>query len=657
MKRVLAALVVLTLMATCLAAPAFAEDEGGYDTVDFYTTIAAFTDATGETIDSFQESPALTALVEAGELAPVAERISAEPMVVVPLDSVGTYGGRIRSAATSPTTGSAETWTARTQPLLIVGSELSSVQPNIAKGWAFNDDYTELTLYLREGMFWSDGEPFDADDFAFYWDYMAHNEELFPNKIGLWNMNGKPVAFEKVGQYEVKYIFPEPYPTIINAFAVNNRNYHTIPFAPEHYLSQFHIDLNPEAEALAKEAGYDTWYSHFLFVYPDEVQQRLNPELPCVDPWMLVSVDEIGNKYFDRNPYYWKVDTAGNQLPYIDGQDRMLLDGAAITMELLAGKLDYCLQFAKVDDYALYVEYAEQADIRTALWVDARGSVGANMKANQHYTGDPLVADLLTNTTFLEALSLALNREEINDIIWLGLATPRAATVSDTVAYYEDWMGEYMAAYDVEGANARLDELGFDWDSNHTYRLHPTGETLELTLEFTTLANNTTAIMELVKQYWEAIGVKTNLKQHDQSLFEVRSNAGELQFRIWNLDNTTALGHQGGPLILAPYAQTFDIWRTSNGENGDVPPENVQAYYHLSKDFQQVEMGSERYMEIGKELLTVALENMWNIGIAGMTPQPMVVKNNLLNTPENGIFDYDFRFWMVFHPEQWYWGE
>lgn len=627
-----------------------------YDTVDFYNTVADFQAQTGAAITAYAQSPDLKAREDKGEIPPVALRVSEEPMVIVPLDSVGIYGGRIRSAATSPTTGSAETWTGRTQPLLIVGPDLASIRPNIAKGWQFNGDYTELTVTLRKGMCWSDGAPFTADDFAFYWDKMILSDDIFPIKPEIWTVGGELATFEVVNPYEVKYTFAAPNPTVINYFATNNRMYHTIPFAPAHYLSQFLPSVNPDADKVAKAAGYDDWKAYFLYLYPNEVQARLDPALPGVDPWILTRVDEVGNKYFDRNPYYWKVDTAGNQLPYIDGQDRMLLDKAAITMQLLAGNLDYCLQFTSVDDYALYVENAETANLRIALWTDARGSVLADMRPNLNYKLDEAVGELLRNLKFREALSLAVNRDEVNQIIWKGLAKVRAATVSPNVPYFEDWMERYMAAYDVDGANARLDEIGLVWDSAHAYRLRPDGKPLELIVEYTAFEGNVTTIMELVKGYWEKIGVKTTLKAIDQSLFDVRTNASEMVFYIWNLDNGTAIGHQAAPLLLGPYANDYALWRTSLAAQGTEPDEQTKEFYATAAAFSQVALGEGNYNELGGELLALSLRNMWHIGIAGMTPKPMVVKGNLLNTPTAGIYDYDYRYWMVFHPEQWYWG-
>ena len=155
----------------------------------------------------------------------------------------------------------------------------------------------------------------------------------------------------------------------MSVLALANRSYlSSVVFAPGHYLKQFHIDYNPQANELAKENGYESWSQYFLYIYPDEIQARMDTGVPGIDPWILERVDDLGNKYFERNAYYWKVDTEGNQLPYIDGQDRLLMDAETIRLKLPAGELDVGLQFTNVDDFELYVQNEEQGDYRTELW-------------------------------------------------------------------------------------------------------------------------------------------------------------------------------------------------------------------------------------------------------------------------------------------------
>ena len=635
--------------------PAPSEGASDYDTNDFYATLEAYTAETGKTIESFDEAPELAELVANGALPPVEERISKEPMVMVPLNEVGTYGGRIRTAATSPVTGSAETWTMRTQPLFIVGADLQSVVPNVAKGWKFNDDYTELTVYLREGMKWSDGTDFNADAFEFWYNAIFLNDEILPVKPPAFMSGTELMGFTRVSDYEIKYTFAEPNPAILSVLALANRSYlSSVVFAPGHYLKQFHIDYNPQANELAKENGYESWSQYFLYIYPDEIQARMDTGVPGIDPWILERVDDLGNKYFERNAYYWKVDTEGNQLPYIDGQDRLLMDAETIRLKLPAGELDVGLQFTNVDDFELYVQNEEQGDYRTELWVDGRGSVLCNFRFNLNLK-DEKKNEIFNNLNFREGLSLAIDREAINDVIWKGLAVTRAATVAPSVSFYEDWMGEYMAQYDVEAAKAKLDECGLVWEEGNEFRTYPDGSVFELNVEYSTFEGNVTAALEMIQQYWQAVGIKTNLKVIDTALQQENRLSGELEFWVWNVDGGSEFGFYADPLLYTPEALEWDKYLKSGGTEGQEPSPEYAEYWEKTQQFRSYPMGDSEYTRLGGELLTIQGESMWNIGIAGLTPKPMVIKNGLKNTPYEGVYDYDYRYWMVFHPEQWYW--
>lgn len=628
-----------------------------YDTVGFFDTVADFTATTGMPIDSYGESPDLATLVAKGELPAVEDRISAEPMVVIPLDEVGTYGGRIVTAATSPVTGGVDAWTGRTQGLFIVSDDLAGVRPNVAKGYEFNDDCTELTVYLREGMKWSDGEDFNADDFEFYYEAILCNDELLPTKINQFVTGGELMSFEKVNDYEIKYTFKEPNPSIVIYFGQNNRMYLSVPFAPEHYLSQFHIDYNSEANELAKANGFESWVQHFLYIYPDEIQARQDPNVPSVDPWVLTSMDDFGNKYFDRNPYYWKVDTEGNQLPYIDGQDRLVYDRQTISLKILAGELDYALQYTSLDDYQLYVENGATAGYRTSLWTDTRAQVLCNLSFNMN-VADPNKNELFNTLAFREGLSVAINRADINEIVWKGLAVTRASTVTPSVSFYEDWMGEYMTEYNPELASQKFDEAGLGWDAAKKYRTYKDGSVVELELVCTPMQGEGIGpALEMMKANFEAVGIKTSVKLIDQTLLTEQNNAGELDFWIWNVDAGTEFGFYSNPLSWLPQAIYWAKYMNTDGAEGTEPASWYKEYWEKAKEFQTYLSGSEEYLKTGSELLNIMADNLWNIGIAGLTPHAVMFDNNLKNTPESGVTDYGYRQWMVYHPEQWYWAD
>ncbi|GAG39098.1 unnamed protein product, partial [marine sediment metagenome] len=253
------------------------------------------------------------ALVDAGELPPVEERLPEEPLVIEPLEEIGQYGGILKCASTQPA-GGAEAWTLRVQPLFMISSDLKTIVPNIAKGWDLSKDYKTLTIYLRKGMRWSDGVAFTADDFLFWYEAILLDEEIMPVKTASWVAGGELVKMSKVDDYTVRFQFATPYPSIISRLGYIG-NWTSNPFAPKHRFEKYHIKYNPKANEVANEEGYDYWWQCFkdhLTEYP--ISEKNSPDV-SLDPWVQTKIDSFGNGYFDRNPYYWKIDTAGNQLP------------------------------------------------------------------------------------------------------------------------------------------------------------------------------------------------------------------------------------------------------------------------------------------------------------------------------------------------------
>ena len=627
--------------------------------VVFYATLAEYEAQTGNRIESFNEAPVLAALVAAGELPPVDERLPDEPMVVEPRDTIGKYGGRVRQSATSPTTGGAESWTLRTQPLFRVVPSPSgdSVIPNVAKGWDLSDDFSILTVHLRSGLKWSDGAPFDADDFLFWYNDILLNEEISPTIPGIWAPGGVPVEVTKVDDGTVQLQFASSYPSIVTFLGFEGRSYHRIPFAPRHYLEQFHPAHNEDAGKVATEAGYDNWADHFQYIYPNEVQQRWDVNVPTVDPWTMSEVDSIGNKFFDRNPYYYRVDIAGNQLPYIDRQDRILFSNKeAINLAAISGELDYAQQDLVTESYQLYKENEERGQYRVSMWYDGRGSVLVDHKINMNHP-DPVKRELFGDLRFRQALSLAINRDEVNEAVFQGLATPRAATVRSDVSFFDPAWETHFTAYDPDQASALLDQIGLPMSGE--YRTLPDGSDLQLVIEYVEMEGPRGDVEQLVKDYFEDVGLQVQLKQIEQSLWGQRYRAGELDIGVWNLDGTNESGYHSNPFAIQPYARAWMAWLNSGGTAGEEPPEALKEWFALSGEVQKYPMGSEEYQDAARRANQILLDNLWHVGIIGNMPKPTIIKTALKNTPtEPGVRIYQgYRFWMIYNGDQWYWDE
>ncbi len=620
-----------------------------------WTSLEEYENDTGKAITSFKQAPMLDEKVEKGELPEIEERLPEEPLIVNPLGEIGRYGGTIRSGAFGPNSGGVDADHLRLQHLFQIEPDLNTIGPNIAKDWELSEDYKTLTIYLRKGMKWSDGHPFTADDLLFWYNDIALNEELTPVKLSVWMVGGEMFEMVKVDDYTIRMEFAAPYPAIDVALI---KSFWNGPFyAPKHYLKQFHINYNPDANDLAKENDYNSWWEYFLYHFDFEAKiQDINR--PVISPWMLVQVDALGNKYFERNPYYWKIDPAGNQLPYIDKQDRVITANKDVRiMKFMDGELHNAGENPlPISDYTLYKTNEEKGNYTVYLFDNTRGS-DASVFFNLTHK-DLVLREIFNDVRFREAMSLAIDRESFNETFFFGKAKIKQATVPSTTSFYEDWMGEYMIEFNSEKANELLTEMGLKWDNNHNVRLRPDGEPLEVTLECTEEFAN---YAQLIAEQWTAVGVKTNMKQQERTFFYERGLANARDAGIWTFDGVSELSMRasdggrlrptwGEPLDVAPLWQQ---WFDSNGESGQEPPEDVKKIYELLDKFKVVKPGSEEYLEIGKEVLTISSKNLWIIGTV-VSPRVILLNNNLGNVPTEGTFAWDYGFWSPYKGDQWY---
>ena len=310
-----------------------------------WPTVTAYTAATGKAITSFSEAPALAALVASGDLPPLDQRLPPDPAVIRPLDEIGRYGGTFNSSGDGREAAPGAIVEGSSQLLTTYNPDISQIFPNVIIGWEQSNGDRTFTLHLRPGMKWSDGEPFDADDFVFWVKAVGEDDRVFSrirSRNVIWS--GSVPSIEKIDQYTVAYTWPEPYST------APLRMMATRPFHPEHYLAKFHVDFGDDAEKLAREGGYESWAQSFNDRSAERDGGGTRPvtlsandiPMPVLDPWRLVD-EAPDSELWQRNPYYWKVDTAGNQLPYVD---QVLVPmypkpEEQVPVKLMAGEMDY----------------------------------------------------------------------------------------------------------------------------------------------------------------------------------------------------------------------------------------------------------------------------------------------------------------------------
>lgn len=602
-----------------------------------WTTPAEYEKATGNKIEFYNEAPMLADLVAAGTLPPLEERLPVEPVVDNPFESVGNYGGTLILGQVSAGTGYPASNFTTFESLFSLGRDGTTIVPNIAKGWEFNDEGTEFTIFLREGLKWSDGDIFDADDILFYWEDMILNTDITPNVPPRFAPGGEPMVVEKLDQWTVKFSFKIPYFAILpNLSSVVFTGCQGDIFEASHYLKNFHIKYNPNVEAEAKEAGYESWVQYFGAVRYFWWAAREG--VPTMGPWHIVQMIPEGT-IMERNPYYFKVDTAGNQLPYIDQVKATIFnDSGTLALKTVAGEYDYQDWSTSVADYPVMIDGQEAGNYKVFMAPSLWTSIAA-YSVNQNYAGDPADAEILRDIRFRKALSYSIDRDEINEVIALGQGTPFQATTHPSASYYKEEWGTKFIEYDVDQANTLLDEMGMDKRDSEGFRLRPDGEQFSLIISDVNDAVPE-KMGELVKEYWDAVGIRTIVTATDRTLMGQQFASGEYMVSGWAMDGAADLAVAigvNGYLQGWQWGPEWNVWYNSNGTAGQEPPADVKRMMELYK---QVPFLSPAEQEAALvEIWDIWSEGLWRIGTIGMVPKPGIYRVGLHNVDTETFTD------------------
>jgi peptide/nickel transport system substrate-binding protein len=483
----------------------------------------------------FNEAPMLAELVQSGQLPAVEERIPSEPFVVTPFSEVGTYGGELRFGFTggSPAWGGL-LYLAGWENLMAWKPDFSGVVPNILASLEANEDASVWTATVREGMKWSDGAPFTADDIAFYIEDFLMNEELNASGFGAdWVPTDMAAdfQFEQVDEMTVRFIFPRSYGTFPLILAMwQGRQF---AMYPKHFLEQYHAEYNPDIDALVTEEGAENWMSLFMTYAPanwgdPDMAFFRNPEYPTLGPWRVVEPLGTGTTIrLERNPYYWKVDSEGNQLPYVDTLVGIQYqDDQARTLAMLSGELDF-LKDPTNDTLPQFVEVEDQGNIViTRVLTDA-----ANGYVLQFNMSHPSKGEVFSDINFRIGVSHAINRPEMIELFNQGLGYPsQVCPLPESPLYVEACNNQYIE-YDVALANEYLDKVLPNKDSDGM-RLGPDGEPFNIVLIVInnwSWAPNNTQIGEKTIEYLRAVGLNVSMNAMPDTQFEPVAKANEVE--------------------------------------------------------------------------------------------------------------------------------
>ena len=598
----------------------------------------------------FQEAPALKELVEQGLLPPVEDRLP-EPddiYVVVPNDEVGRYGGTLRVVTMSPTGDGDDNMLADPSSLVKPSADGGSIIPEVAKRIESSEDATIWTIHLRRGMRWSDGHPFTADDIMFWYEDILLNEDLTPVVGDHWKAGGEVVQATRIDDYTVQFEFAAAKPFFENVLVHQSI---TGVFKPKHFLTQFHVNYVPAGElaALVEAEGFENWYQLFQAKGLYRYALPLVEGLPGVSPWVLSHMT-ADRRVFVRNPYYWKVDTEGNQLPYIDGiQTEIISDTEVAQGMILSGQIDFSAMQTNVANYPMYRQFEESGGFRTVLWESGLGSEILYMVNMTHE--DPVLREIFQDFRYRQALSLGINRDEINEVIFFGRAEPRQHTLVSSSRYYEQEFADAYIEYDPERANQLLDEVGLDRRDGEGYRLRPDGQRMSYTLEYFAWIPPWTSNVELVSQHWQELGLDIRIREVSGELISQRGPANMLDAGLWTGDKATDILFPVQAQFLVPVAPGWERtkwplwgrWFHTSGEAGEEPPAQIKELRGWWEELME-EPDEERQIELGKNILRSQAENLWVIGTVGNAPHPIIVSKELRNFPDEGYWNWDVVF-------------
>ncbi len=591
-----------------------------------------------------QEPAVFADAVASGALPPIAERLP-EPALVVDLEAkgraFGTPGGTLR------------TMVARSKDVRqmvvygyarLVGYDQDyKLQPDILESVENQDDKV-FTLHLRKGHKWSDGHPFTSDDFAYWWNDVANNELLSPS--------GPPDFLRVKGNFPtvtfpdaqtVVYAWDDPNPSFLATLA------QAVPpfiFRPKHYVSQYHATyVDPETLAeVVDENRLRSWAA--LHNKIDNMHRFDNPDLPTLQPWVNKSDGKKTRHIFVRNPYYHRVDAHGVQLPYIDNVEMTIVAGGLVAAKSNAGESD--LQGRGLDFRDISILRKGEADgsnYRTFLWGNGYASQIA-IYPNLNYNDD-VWRGVLRDVRVRRALSLGINRATINKALYFKLAKPGALTVLPQSPFFKQEYRDAWASYDIEAANALLDEAGLDKRQGDGTRLLPDGRPVEIVIETAGERQEVENALQIIIDNWRDIGVKLVMRPLDRDILRNRIFSGTTMAAVWYGWDDGLPQSYTSPAYLAPRDQQFFAWPKwgqfyqTNGGSGQAPDmEPAARLLQLSLDWDGATNAPQR-AAIWDEMLKIHADNVFGIGLLAGAPQPIVVNKHLMNVPEKAIWAWE----------------
>ncbi len=589
------------------------------------------------------ETPSLEAAVKAGKLPAIAERLPKAPRVIdlaAMGKEPGRHGGRLKTLLGKQK--DIRMITVYGYARLVGYDRDLNLNPDILESVDVEEGRI-FTMHIRPGHKWSDGHPFTSEDFRYWWEDLANNKSLAPGGVPReLIVDGKPAKFELIDELTVRYTFDSPNPNFLPAIAAARPLY---VYIASHYMKQFHEKYRPAGDLAeeVKKHKQRNWAS--LHRRLGRQYRPENPDLPTLQPWRNTTKPPADQFIFGRNPFYHRIDEKGQQLPYIDEVVVGLGSTSLIPSKAGTGESDLQARYLRFDNYTFLRANADKYKFNVLLWETAKGAQIAlfpNLIAN-----DVEWRKLFRDVRVRRALSLAIDRDEINQAVYFGLAKPSNNTVLANSPLFKDEYQTKWVQYDPEMANKLLDEAGLTKRDSDGFRLLGDGRVAEIIVETAGESTEESDVLELIRESWGKVGIKLFTRTTQRDVFRKRVRAGETIMSVFQgLDNAIPTPEMT-PKELAPtdmeqlqWARWGQHFETS-GKAGE-PPEMEEAKTLLklhAKWFKSTDSAERE--AIWHEMLKIHADQVFTIGIVNTTFQPVVATRKLHNLPEKGFFNYN----------------
>jgi peptide/nickel transport system substrate-binding protein len=598
----------------------------------------------------------------------LAGRMPSEPLVVAPYNSIGKYGGTFDVLSNATEAGTSDFLSVRHVNFVRYSDDLTTIVPNIAKDWKWNDDFTKLTFFLRKGHKWSDGAPFTSADVKYWYDNLALNPDVIKKAKDYVLVGGKRMTVDTPDAQTVVFNLPAPKPGLLAHFATSFAQ----GFQPKHFLSKWDPKLNPKADEMAKKAGFkdglavlSAYFGNSdwtdtpspLLNSPAKVAKLPADVVPTLESHLTIT-DTTEGRHLVANPYFHMVDTAGNQLPYISEQDEVYINENEVRiLKLVNAEVDYKEQSLQLASAPLLMENQEKGDYT----VDLRPEITLSTFAFNVTSQDSEKRKVFGDLRFRQAMSVAINRKEINEVAYFGLGEGKQYVgFSPTPDFVDKKWTQHFAQYDPAMAKSLLDKVGMKDTDGDGFRELPNGDKIVLNLQFST-QGIPGQVVELVGQHWSEVGIKTTVKEVTPDEFRSAQSSNQLDVTIWRKSQPLAIVLGNNEMWVPPFSDYFGIrtgmlwaeWVDSKGSKGVEPPKYVKQLIEDINAFQSAPVGSDKSNMLGARMVENMVGNLLFIGVV-QAPAPIYHRNALKNFRSFTTHSYEYYRAYPYRGMQWY---